>query len=611
MALSLCGTHLDDNNQHLHPLDAFTLYTNNNLSTKGGVACYVKSSVQCQIMNDCTLMSNSLESLFLQCSLDSENIIIGTIYRRPGTDVDFFLRNLNSILHCVNGKNMKSYIAGDFNLNLIRYNTNECVRTFADAMFNKCFYPCTHKVTRVAKRSTTLIDSIWTNDVSSTKTNGILLSDSSDHFAPFLIFDSPIKSTQSASITISYRDFKHSSDEDIKAIISEQVAGFSLSNNVNSDFNSLSHILSDVSKLSFPVKTKTIKQKTILKPWFKQELKEIINERQKLYKKFLRRPITYGQEYRRYRNFVNLQIKEAKSSYYKRKLDDAIGNSKKTWNVLSQILNNKTNRATYINKIRLNNIIIDDGNAICHEFNNHFTSIGSKMTSTLRRPTRRPQDFLQGIFPTLPNFHHTNDSEIRKIILNLKTCSPGHDDIHANVIKIGIDILSPVLVQIINNSFDSGIFPDILKIAKVTPIFKSGDRLDTACYRPISILPCLSKIIERLIYERMWIHIEENEIITKAQFGFIRGLSIENAIISILSKVLPNYDANKIVIGVFLDLSKAFDVIDHNILLLKLKHYGFVGNTLTWFKSYLCNRYQFTKIDNCQSVKLPLALGVP
>ena len=109
----------------------------------------------------------------------------------------------------------------------------------------------------------------------------------------------------------------------------------------------------------------------------------------------------------------------------------------------------------------------------------------------------------------------------------------------------------------------------------------------------------------------MWVHIKDNEIICKNQFGFVPGLSIESAIIKMLNKIIPEYDHNKIVIGVFMDLTEAFDVINHNILLTNLRHYGFGNKSLKWFQSYLSGRYQYTVVNQCYSDRRPVSLGVP
>ena len=197
------------------------------------------------------------------------------------------------------------------------------------------------------------------------------------------------------------------------------------------------------------------------------------------------------------------------------------------------------------------------------------------------------------------------------MIQNLKLSGPGHDLIHIKLIKAGIGIIVPILTKFINNSFDRGIFPNSLKIAKITPIFKSGDSTDMANYRPISILPCLSKIFEKIVYERISSHLTENNIITKAQFGFVKGLSTDSAIINLMNNILPDLDSNKHVIGLFMDLHKAFDVIDHRILLTKLHPYGFRMNAHGWLKSYLNNRLQYTTIDDSQSPMEAIEQGVP
>ena len=315
---------------------------------------------------------------------------------------------------------MKAYISGDFNLNLIRYSTNESVRNFADTMFNNYFFPCTHKVTRVAGLSATLIDSIWTNDITSHKTNGILMSDSSDHFAPFIIFYSLIRTGPSTSTTITYRDLKHSSEEDIRNSLTSFLSNFQINDDVNSDFNRISLILAQVSQSSFPIKTKILKNKSILKPWFTNDLKEIVDEKNKLQKKYIRRPTTYGNEYRRHRNFVNNKIKDTKANFYKNKLNETIGNSKKTWQVISQILNSKSNRDQYIKKLKVNNKVIDDANEISDEFNKYFTEIGKKLASKMRIARTRPESYLRGIYPHVETFHHTDVSEVKKVILKLK-----------------------------------------------------------------------------------------------------------------------------------------------------------------------------------------------
>ena len=162
-----------------------------------------------------------------------------------------------------------------------------------------------------------------------------------------------------------------------------------------------------------------------------------------------------------------------------------------------------------------------------------------------------------------------------------------------------------------NLSFETGIFPDQLKIAKVIPLFKSDDKRIINNYRPISVLPVFSKIIEKLMHKRLKNFLDKNGILTHSQFGFRRGLSTELAIINMVDKVTEAIDNKNECVGVFLDLSKAFDTIDHDILLQKLNLLGIRGVVNNWFRSYLSNRQQFVEISHERSALMRISCGVP
>ena len=185
--------------------------------------------------------------------------------------------------------------------------------------------------------------------------------------------------------------------------------------------------------------------------------------------------------------------------------------------------------------------------------------------------------------------------------------APGHDEVSASVVKSVIMNIAKPLTHIFNLSFCIGKFPNQLKLAKVVPIFKSDDRLLVSNYRPISVLPVFSKILEKLMYNRMIGFIEKHNILSSSQFGFREHHSTSMALVKLLDKITRELDNKCYSIGIFLDLSKAFDTIDHNILLDKLQCYGFRGIALDWLTSYISGRSQFVSIDGNNSLHLAYA----
>ena len=206
-----------------------------------------------------------------------------------------------------------------------------------------------------------------------------------------------------------------------------------------------------------------------------------------------------------------------------------------------------------------------------------------------------------------------SDKEFKTAFFSLKTNkSAGNDEISYNVVKHVFQYICEPLKHIFQISLTKGIVPNKLKIARVTPVFKAGEVTDVSNYRPISVFPCLSKILERIMYNRLFSYLDKNDILYNKQFGFQKANSTDHAIIQLIDQLVKSFNDNKFTISVFIDLSKAFDTVDHQILLGKLKHYGITGNNLKWFHSYLSNRKQFIKYNQTEeSTLLNIKCGVP
>lgn len=209
-------------------------------------------------------------------------------------------------------------------------------------------------------------------------------------------------------------------------------------------------------------------------------------------------------------------------------------------------------------------------------------------------------------------FYKTSAEEIIKIVSNLENKqSSGFDDIPVSIVKASVEHIAELISRIINNSFTSGVVPDNLKIAKVCPIFKNGEKDLFTNYRPISILPSFSKIFEKAAFNRLSSYLESKCMLVNNQYGFRRQHSTYMAIMDMYDKISAASDRNEFSIGIFIDLSKAFDTLDHVILIKKLEYYGLRGVTLKWFQNYLLNRQQYVFLNESSSSLRVINCGVP
>jgi len=302
-----------------------------------------------------------------------------------------------------------------------------------------------------------------------------------------------------------------------------------------------------------------------------------------------------------------------RKNYYANRFSELKNDIKKTWKLIKSVIQENNPKHDSIHELTINGQTVSDKSIMANKFNEYFGNIGNDLAKKIPKLSESYSDYINHIQPINSFFSKPTDSvEIIDIVQNLKSNkSPGFDDIHPSVVKSIIPLIAQPLSEIFNISLSSGIFPDYLKIAKVIPIFKNDDKKQISNYRPISVLPIFSKILEKIMCKRLFSYLEQNNLLTDKQYGFRENHATYMAIIDLVDKISEELDKKKFTLGIFIDLSKAFDTINHEILLGKLQQYGIRGTAQNWFKSYLSNRYQYVQLDDHISNKLLINCGVP
>ena len=316
-------------------------------------------------------------------------------------------------------------------------------------------------------------------------------------------------------------------------------------------------------------------------------------------------------EFQTYQKNLQRTINNAKQNYFRNKFQEYRGNTAKTWKLTNNILGKSKRNSNSITLSHQNNLVNNELE-VANMFNEYFVSIGNDLVNNVIN--NRNIDFLSYMENRTVNsfvFHGTDEFEIRKIIANFKNKSTTVNNIPIFVIKKVSHVISSLLANIFNESIAYGLFPTKLKTGRVIPLHKNGSTTNIKNYRPITTLSVFSKIFEKLVHTRMTSFISRYKIIKTNQFGFQKNKNTSDAILEFLENVYESFDNNNYYLSIYLDFSKAFDTISHNILLDKLDFVGFRGPIHSWIRSFLSNRSQYVEVGGSNSCSLPVTIGVP
>ncbi len=310
-------------------------------------------------------------------------------------------------------------------------------------------------------------------------------------------------------------------------------------------------------------------------------------------------------------SYIGIFIKTAKKLNYRERIVKARGNGKKVWEVIKDTMGKKKERDS-INKIIVNDTEIVDNTKIANEFNLHFSNLGPNLCPLIPESEVNFRDYLPPRNPNTFFFNPLIPADIKKYILSFKPKKSIDDNsINMFLLKQIAEEISKPLCHIFNLSLSSGQFPDLMKISRTIPIFKGGLAYLLDNYRGVSLICNFSKILEKIVYERLLRFLNDNNILHNSQFGFRTGVSTTHAILNMVNMITDSLASGGMALAVLLDVRKCFDLIDRDILLVKLENYGVRGIALSWFKDYFSNRKQRVHVNGFVSeILCTMDLGV-
>ena len=553
-----------------------------------------------------------VESCWVQIDAGKNNktLIIGCIYKRPTCNLEQFRNQLNNIIKILNPNSHEIYIFGDINIDFLKYNEHSQTEEFFDMLPANNVLPIITKPTRLTDHTATLIDHIYTNSLQNF-TSGSLTVDITDHLPIFCVIDAQPPRNNNERYFRDYSKFKNELFlDDINLIDWREI--LKPDKDLDEKVQDVISVLNQFVEKHAPLKKASqTKQKQLNKPWLTKGILKSIKRKQKMYRThFLSKDTQKASEYKHYANVLTYIKNKSKTDYYSAQFLKYKDNLKQTWKLIGTLVKRKTKGQTRPTRIILNNKTFTQEEDIAELFNNFFVNIGPALAKKITTNNKDPTQYITSS-PTCSFYlSPITEAQVFALFSSLNENKTSLN-IPNKLIKLASEPLSKPFTVIYNESLLTGKVPELFKISKVTPIFKSGIVTELGNYRPIAVISPFSKVLERLVYQQLVSFLEKQCLLFNFQFGFRKGYSTEYAILETLENLQSATDDGNITCAVFLDFSKAFDAINHQTLLDKLYKYGIRGLPHAWFSSYITNRKQFVKVGNTESSLKTIMCGVP
>ena len=591
---------------HVSEVDNYNSYHTTRSQTGGGVSIYCHNSHISQKLDNFSGIFNTFEVVAAMVYFNDQIFQIVGVYRPPNSNKNQFLVEFEEYMSESTSEN-NLIILGDFNIDIGQDSVDAIDLVGLMTSFNcrsLIFDPT--RISLSGRAST--IDQIWTN-VESDFDSGVIECDVSDHYA----IVTSLRSAVSDEVYVKkFRDHSEDSLINLNDNMTEFFNTYPLYTSGSSLDDKLAYLMDGV-KLIYndccPIRSKSYSPEFRHKPWIDKDLKRLMKFRYFLYTEN-RNSYIPSYLYKNFKTHVKKMVYFSRDNYIRKCFRSCANDTRKTWKAINKHLRNKKprNQSFILNE---NGTLISSNLDVASKFNSYFSTVASELESGIPPPTRSPLSYVSNLSQESFYMSPCTPEEVGNLISGMPDKSCPLFEVPVFIYKLYSEPLSSIIADLFNDSIALGSFPDLLKIARIVPVHKKGERTNLSNYRPISVLPIISKIFERLMYIRLSEFLNRNNILVPHQFGFREKSSTSDAILELLDNVYSAISNSTFLVSVFLDFSRAFDTVHHEILLSKLRCYGVRGLAENWFRSYLSHRKQYVSIDDSFSPLSDIRLGVP
>ena len=596
-------------------------YRRDRNSNGGGLLVYIREDIPSKVLTGYTIPDNT-EGMFIEINLRKKKILLFCGYNPKKGLISEFTNSVGRGIDSYSSKYENLLLIGDFNSEP----TEPAMDEFCEL----------YNLTNLVKEPTcfknpnnpSLIDLMLANHPRSFQDTSVIETGLSDcHKMTVTVLKVHFQKLPPKVIT--YRDYKNFNTEIFEKKLSELLVPHKSDNFVKLKLEEFKNSIVKLLNQHAPIKKKILRGNDA--KFMTKELRQAIMKRTKLRKHFLKtRLVSDNEAFKKQRNKCTSILRKAKKSYFDQLDPKNITDNKTFWKTVSPYLTNKSKKSEKIILVENENIVVDE-TELTEIFSVYFhrivpnlniepyedtfsTCIGSKhpVFSAIEKYKNHPSivAIKQNVHEYKFSFTAVNENEVATLINNLdiKKCIQ-ENDIPTKILKNYKNIFTEYISNDVNKCISSTIFPKCLKNSEVIPTYKKGDKTDKSNYRPISILPNISKIYEKCMLNQ--INTYFNKIFSKFQLGFRKGCSTQHCLLAMVEKWKNALDKGEYAGALLTDLSKAFDCLPHDLLIAKLEAYGFDTASLNFIHDYLSERSQRVKIGLNKSLPKELEYGVP